>query len=66
MKKVELFYEIPEYIKAPVTKDEPLGKIVYKIGEEKIGESEVFIKENLEKITLSDIFLALCRKIFSF
>lgn len=66
LKKVELFYEIPEYIKAPVTKDEPLGKIVYKIGEEKIGESEVFIKENLEKITLSDIFLALCRKIFSF
>lgn len=66
LKKVELFYEIPEYIKAPVTKDEPLGKIVYKIGDVKIGEVEVFIKENLEKMTLSDIFLALCRKIFSF
>ena len=66
LKKVELFYEIPEYIKAPVTKDEPLGKIVYKIGDVKIGEAEVFIKENLEKMTLSDIFLALCRKIFSF
>lgn len=66
LKKVELFYEIPEYIKAPVTKDEPLGKIVYKIGDVKIGEAEIFIKENLEKMTLSDIFLALCRKIFSF
>ncbi len=65
LKKIELFYEIPEYIKAPAQAESPLGKIVYKIGDKKIGESEVYIKENLEKMSFVDIFLALFEKIFS-
>ena len=44
----------------------PIGKIVYKIGDEKIGEAEVYIKESLEKMGFIDIFLVLLGKIFSF
>ncbi len=66
LKKVELFYEIPEFITAPTKSETPLGKIIYKIRDKKIGETEVYIKENLEKMNFMDIFLALMGKIFSF
>ena len=65
-KKVEILYEIPQSLQAPIAPEQVVGKIVYKIGDVKIGESSVFVKVGLEKIGFADIFVALVRKIFSF
>jgi hypothetical protein len=53
---VEIKYNIPEYLCAPVTSGEAVGKIEYYIGGALIGESDLYIKENIEKLTLIDIF----------
>lgn len=66
LKKVEVLYEIPEYIQAPAEAGKTVGKIVYKIGDQKIGETELYLKENLENMNFVDIFIALLGKIFSF
>ncbi len=66
IKKVEVFYEIPSALYAPLKSGAVVGKLIYKIGDKKIGEAEVYIKENLEKMNFFDIFLGLTRKIFSF
>ncbi len=66
LKKIEIIYEIPEYIKAPTEAESALGRIIYKIGDTEIGESELYIKEKLEKMTFIVIFLALVGKILSF
>ena len=66
LKKIEIIYEIPEFISAPCSPEESVGKLIYKIGDKKIGESDVFIKDTLYKMTFIDIFLALIGKIFSF
>lgn len=65
LKKIALVYEIPQYLEAPLAPETPVGKIIYKIGDKKIGESELYVKEKLDKISFLDIFVALFEKIFS-
>ena len=66
VKKVEKIFEIPEYVTAPHNAGDSIGKIIYKIGENRIGEADVFLKEEVEKMNFIDIFLILARKIFCF
>ena len=42
LSEVELVYDIPENINAPVLADDVVGKIIYKIGGEQIGKSDIF------------------------
>ena len=65
LKKIEKIYEIPEFISAPQEANTAIGKIIYKLGDKKIGEAEVYITEKLEKMSFADIFIALIGKIFS-
>ncbi len=64
LKKVVATYEIPEFVTAPQMAGNKLGKITYKIGDTKIGESDIIIKENLDKTSASDIFIMILKKIF--
>ncbi len=50
-KDVTMELQIPEEIPAPIAKGETVGKIVYKIGEEVIGECDVVAAEPVEKIS---------------
>ncbi len=60
---VEKVYEIPEKIKAPVTKGDAVGRISYRIGDETIGESEIYAVADVGKITFGEIFLRLIKNI---
>lgn len=65
LKKVELTYEIPENITAPLISGDIVGRIVYKLNDEQIGTSDIFIKEDIDKITFFDIFCDLLKRIFN-
>lgn len=61
--KIELIYEIPEFIVAPITSGDTVGKIIYKIDGEQIGESEIYIKEKIEKIKFGDLLGRILKRI---
>ncbi len=63
IKKVEMKYEIPEYIVAPINSGNVVGKIVYEINGEEIGTTELFVKENIEKQTFWGIFVKILKTI---
>lgn len=66
IKLVECEYQIPKSLKAPLIKNQSVGKVIYKLDNEKIGESNIIIKEDLEKMKFSDVFVLMLEKIFSF
>ena len=57
LKNVNSIYQIPEYIDAPVTSGDIVGKIEYRIGEEIIGSSDLYVKEDAERLGYFDILL---------
>lgn len=65
IKKVELIYEIPEYVDAPLKPGDIVGRIVYKLEGEQIGSSDIFVKEEINKITVFDIFKQLIKNIIN-
>lgn len=60
--KVELIYDIPEYISAPVENGAVVGKIVYKIDGEQIGSSDIFVKEDIEAIGFTEIYIRILKR----
>jgi len=56
VKKVEEFYEIPEYIYAPVTENSEIGKVTYKIGDKEIGHCKIFSRVCVKKINITELF----------
>ncbi len=61
IKSVSLVYEIPDYISAPISKNEAIGKIRFEISGKKIGECELFIKTDIDKLNLPEIFKRIVR-----
>lgn len=61
--KVELEYEIPENIVAPIAVGECVGKIIYKIGDEQIGESDIYVKEEVKAIKFGDLLGRILKRI---
>ena len=55
--KVELIYNIPENLNAPVTKGQIVGNISFMLDDEKIGECNIITNEEIEKITLYELFM---------
>lgn len=53
---VEMIYEIPENITAPINEGEVIGKIIYKLDGIQIGESDILAGASVEKINLFGIF----------
>ena len=60
--KIELVYDIPEFVSAPFNKGDPVGRVVYKIGDEQIGESSIFVSESIEKIGFSELLLRMLKR----
>lgn len=42
---------LDEEIPAPIKKGDPIGRIIYRLGDEIIGENEIVARENVEKIS---------------
>lgn len=60
---VELEYEIPESITAPISKGDTVGRLVYKIGGEQIGFSDIYACESVAGLKYFDIFLRILKRI---
>ena len=63
--KIEAEYEIPEHITAPVAEDEPIGKIVYRLNGEKIGECDIVSDSSVEKISFFELFWRMLKRILT-
>ena len=61
--RIEIKYDIPEYVAAPMTKDATVGKLTYYNEGIKIGECDIILEQNLEKIRFSDILRMLLSNI---
>ncbi|MBE6644991.1 MAG: D-alanyl-D-alanine carboxypeptidase [Ruminococcaceae bacterium] len=64
LKDVELVFEIPDKITAPMFKNDKVGKINYKLGETLLGTSDIFVAEDIPKITYLDMLLKIIKCIF--
>lgn len=61
--KIEVTYEIPEYLIAPFMANDTVGKIIYSINGEVIGESNIYVKDDVAKITLFQVITRILSKI---
>ena len=60
--KIEAKIELNEYIQAPVSKGDVVGKIIYSVNGEIIGEAPVFCAESVEKISFIDYAFRILKK----
>lgn len=58
---VEIKYDTPNYLIAPADKGDAVGKITYYNNGIKIGECDIILEQNLEKITFFDILRLLLK-----
>jgi len=63
---VEKVYELPEFLDAPVSEGQVVGKIIYKLDGDQIGFSEVYAEQSVEKIGLFEIFARILERILCF
>lgn len=55
VQKVEREISIPQVLKAPINHTCAVGKIIYRIGEKTLGQTEIFATEDVGKITYPDV-----------
>ena len=63
--KVEEIYEIPEYLAAPIKSGDIVGKITYKVGDQIIGEAQIYAAAPVEKTNLLDVTIKIIKKIIT-
>ncbi len=63
-KKIEKEIQIEEYILAPVKKNEVIGKIIYKLDGQTIGESNIISSETVDKISFFEYFIRVLKNLF--
>ena len=59
---VEMIYEIPENISAPISSGQILGQIIYKIDGEQIGKSDIYASEAVEAIKIGGLWLRIIKR----
>jgi D-alanyl-D-alanine carboxypeptidase (penicillin-binding protein 5/6) len=64
LKKVEKTYDIPVEISAPLQKNDVIGKVIYEIEGETLGSSDIYILEDIDKISILDILSRIFKCIF--
>lgn len=62
--KIEKEIVLEEFISAPIKKNEEIGKIIYKIDGEIIGESLIISQETVNRITFIEYLLKILKNIF--
>ncbi len=55
---------LQDHLNAPVNKNEVVGKIVYRINGEIIGETDIIATESVEKLTLFDYIFKIVKNLF--
>lgn len=60
---IEMIYDIPEKIVAPISKNDVVGSIIYKIGDLQIGKSDIYANNSVEKIQIQDLFIRILKRI---
>ena len=62
LSKIQLEYEIPESLSAPIKAGDIVGKIIYKINGEQIEKSDIYVKDSVEKINVGKIFTRIIKR----
>jgi D-alanyl-D-alanine carboxypeptidase (penicillin-binding protein 5/6) len=62
LNRVELVYEIPENVVAPIEKGQTVGKVIYKINEEQIGISDIIADEDVPRIKYGEILIRILKR----
>lgn len=60
-KRIEKQFYIPENLTAPLRAGDVVGGVIYKLDGEEIGKSDVFVKEDVDEITVYNLFLRILR-----
>lgn len=60
---VELVYDIPEELFAPISEGDIIGRITYKLRGEQLGYSDIYAADSVERITFWDVFVRMIRMI---
>ena len=63
LERVEKIYEIPETLTAPIKKGDVVGRIIYKSDGLQVGFSEVIADDDVEKISIFDLFVRILERI---
>lgn len=63
--RIEKEYTIPESICAPLTAGDVVGRVTYKLDGEIIGESDVFVKEDVKSIGLLELYARIMKTILT-
>lgn len=61
--RIEICYDIPKELYAPLKRNDTVGEIIYKIDGKKIGTSSIYVSEDVEKIEFWDIFIVFLTKL---
>ncbi len=64
IKSIRIEYDIPEVLNAPIYKDQPVGKMIFKLGDEVIGECDITVKESIESVSFIKIWFSMLLDIF--
>ena len=54
---------LPEEIAAPVSQGDAIGKVIYRLGDEVIGECDITARETVEKISFWGLLARMARLI---
>lgn len=65
LKNIEMKFEIPKNLTAPIRSGDKIGSVTYKIDNEIIGYSDIYVKENINKLTLLEIFIKMVKNLFT-
>ena len=60
--KIELVYDIPEKISAPVKRGDVVGSVIYKIEGQQIGKSNITVNDDVERIGFGELFLRILKR----
>lgn len=63
--KIEMVYELPENLEAPVAQGDKVGEITFKLADEIIGKTDVISSADVERISFFGIFLKIIKNIFA-
>lgn len=61
--KVEEKINLPEYLEAPIKKDDKIGEIIYSVGGEIIAKSDILAQKDVKKSGYTDIISKIFKKL---
>ncbi|MGM9636347.1 MAG: D-alanyl-D-alanine carboxypeptidase family protein [Eubacteriales bacterium] len=60
--KVQVLYEIPSSLSAPISRGDTVGKVVYVLGDQTVGEENIYALEDVPRITFGQYLGRLLKK----